>query len=322
MKEMTADLKRIHETLHSTHWRWETSSARNGREKLLAFLKRKLPHIDPSSWPERFEWGGVFINGRPAEPDAVLPAEPCLVEYFEPKHSFAELATLYPPFLPEQHVLFEDRDLIVAFKPEGLPSKPSKEQKKYSLLASLERHTGRRLHMPSRLDTGTAGVIIVSKSRRAHAALQQAFEKRRIKKQYLLEVCGHVGFKNTTVDAAIDRDPRHPVLRRVVQSGGKAAVTRFRLMYHIRRAIAGEPQDLSVLMAEPLTGRTHQIRVHSASLGLPLVGDPFYGGLEDETLHLLSYRIELTHPFAAEPLRISVPDALLPSWIEASHLTR
>jgi len=316
---MDDDIQRIYDTLHSVHRRWEI---RHGRaEELLCFLQRSLPHIARASWPERFAWGGIFVNGRPAERDCVLKP-PCVVEYFVPKVGFAELAALYPEFLPERHLLYQDEDLIVAFKPAGLPSKPSKEQKRYSLLASLERCLGRRLHMPSRLDAATAGVVIASKSRRGHSALQQAFEHRRIHKQYLLEVPGGVEWRETTVDAAIDRDPRHPVLRRVVESGGRQAITRFRRLYQVDRAAEGQERTFTLLLAEPLTGRTHQIRVHSASLGLPLVGDIFYQGPAAAELHLLSYRLQLQHPFTKQRLRVEVPPELLPDWIDGERIPR
>jgi len=243
-----------------------------------------------------------------------LLSQPCKVEYFEPKIGFAEMETLYPVFHPEQHVIYEDDDLIAVFKPAGLPSKPSKEQQKFSLLASLERYAGRRLHLPSRLDAATAGLIIASKTKRAHAPLQQSFERRQIHKHYLLETEGRVDWKRRTVNAAIDRDPRHPVLRRTVADGGKKAVTRFVLLCASTFTSDGREHSAAVLLAEPLTGRTHQIRVHSASLGLPIIGDAFYGGIPDKDLHLLSYRLQMPHPLTGRPLSIELPPALLPEW--------
>ena len=305
-----AGLQRVYETLHSKHHAWEVHENTGRRFILVQFLAEKMPEIEPESWPKRFEWGGIFVNGRSAGPETILPA-PCRVEYFEPKLGFEEMEALYPPFIPEQHIIHDDDDLLAAFKPAGLPSKPSKEQQKFSMLASLERWSKRRLHMPSRLDAATCGIIIAGKSRRANAALQRAFEGRKIHKQYLLEVSGKVDWEDKEVDAPIGRDPRHPVLRQIAPDG-KTALTRFK---KVRRT---DSQDNAperwLLSAEPLTGRTHQIRVHIASLGLPIIGDPFYGGLPDPELHLLSYSLALRHPGSGKMLRLRVPRALLPYW--------
>lgn len=310
------EISKIYDILNTKHWMWKVykKELKSG-ETLLTFFKKKFPELNHDDWQERFEWGGIFINGRPVTSDVILSA-PCKIEYFEPKLPLAEMAHLYPPFLPEKHLLFEDDDLLVAFKPAGLPSKPAKEQSKFSLLRSLEDYTGRKLHMPSRLDVATAGVIIVSKSRRSHIALQQMFERRSIHKYYLLEVSGKTVDATFTVDKPIGRDLRHPVLRKVTTpEDGKSAITKFTRLYET-------PHGTTILQAEPLTGRTHQIRVHSAFAGFPLLGDTFYAGAAAPTLHLLSYKLSIIHPFSRTPLEVSVPETLLPDWLLPPFNTR
>ena len=310
----TTDLNKILDTLYSKHWMWELYPKDLKKSiTLLDFFKKELPHIAIDSWNERFDWGGIFINGIAISQNQVL-TPPCKIEFFEPKLPLSEMTKLYPPFIPEQHILFEDKDLLIVFKPAGLPSKPAKEQNKFSLYNSLEQYLGRKLHMPSRLDAGTAGVIIVSKSSRTNVALQKMFERHTIHKFYLLEISGSILNSSFTVNKPIGRDPRHPILRRIAPEGlGKPAITNFTKVYETERGN-------TILQAEPLTGRTHQIRVHSASEGYPLVGDPFYAGEESDSLHLLSYKLNITHPFTNKELNIVVPENLLPAWLDPKRL--
>ncbi len=314
MKDIEVD--RINNTLHSRHWMWILNKKDLPTPKnLKEFLIEAMPQIDPDSWNERFDWGGVYINGKPELPESFI-TPPAKVEYFEPKLPFPEYSKLFPPFYTDKYIIFEDRDLLIVFKPEGLPSKPAKEQNRFSLLKSLEEYAGQRLHMPSRLDVGTAGLVIVSKSRRAHDALQKMFERHDLRKSYLLEIAGEPKEERFVVDAPIGRDMRHPVLRKVVAEGAegaKSAVTKFAKVY-------SKEAGHTIMLAEPQTGRTHQIRVHSVHLGFPLVGDPFYRGEEAQELHLLSYRLEFEHPFTKKKVSFCVPDELLPEWLNAEKL--
>jgi len=308
---MKDEIKKICDTLYSTHWMWELfAKDLKNSTTLVNFLSKKLPHIPSSSWPERFDWGGIFINGIPAYHDILL-TPPCKVEYFEPKLPFSDMAKLYPSFEPSKHILFEDKDLLIVFKPAGLPSKPAKEQNKFSLLRSLENYTGKKIHMPSRLDVATAGLIAASKSKRNNLALQQLFERHEIRKFYLLEISQQPDKEHFTVNQPIGRDPRHPVLRRVT-ADGKTAITIFTKIYSTAKSC--------ILLAELLTGRTHQIRVHSAFCHTPLIGDTFYNGAPADDLHLISYQLQMVHPFSKDELSITVPNELLPAWLNVEQL--
>jgi 23S rRNA-/tRNA-specific pseudouridylate synthase len=186
---------------------------------------------------------------------------------------------------------------------------PAKEQRYFSVKRSIEELTGTQVHMPSRLDVSTEGILILSLSTQAHAPLQQAFERRMVEKIYAFATHVEPSWKEYLATWRIGRDEHHAVLRRVVEKGGDEATTRFLI-----RKRASETSDLTVVEARPLTGRTHQIRVHARHLGIPVAGDNFYGGQAASGLHLLSRRISITHPVLKSPLSVVVPEELLPVW--------
>jgi 23S rRNA pseudouridine1911/1915/1917 synthase len=261
------------------------------------------------SWDARFDFGGVYVNGRAALADQALPF-PCKVEYYEPKFDLTSAAQLFPHF-EAHYIVYHDEDIAVVYKPAHLPSLPAKEQRHFSLKASLERHFQRPVHLPSRLDVSVHGLLVVSISPRAHAPLQHAFEQRRVQKGYRLATTAaspHDG--RFSIEVPIGRDPRHPVLRCPAPTGGQAALTHFALSHRT----TAENQPVDVIHASPVTGRTHQIRVHAAHAGIPILGDNFYGGALADSLHLLSYSVALNHPTRHHPLALHLPPALTPPW--------
>ncbi len=275
---------------------------------LINAFSKELPHIAPDSWSERFKWGGIFVNGIEAKGDLSLPF-PCRLEYYEPRFDFTDPYSYFPKFSADW-IVYEDADLIGVFKPEKLPSMPAREQKHFCLKSYVENHLGQKVHMPSRLDMSTTGLVLMSKSPDLHDRLQRIFEKRRIEKFYLLETAASVDFSTLTVDSSIGKDPDHPVLRKPVTEGGKPATTEFTVLGHSH--VGTSPTTL--IEARPRTGRTHQIRVHAFYSGFPIVGDKFYEGIDAPCLHLLSYKAILPHPRSGERIEIVVPKRLLPEW--------
>ncbi|RMG45271.1 MAG: RluA family pseudouridine synthase [Candidatus Dadabacteria bacterium] len=302
------DLKRIYETLESVYWRFEVEELAENERTLVGLLSNRLKQIDPSSWPVRLDLGGVFVNGEPCYQDIKLSA-PCLVEYYEPKYDIYNPEKAFPQF-KQDYIIYEDEFLIAVFKPAGLPTLAPRDQRLFHLKAELIKYTGCDLHMPSRLDRSASGLVVASKSELMHPYLQRAFEHRKIKKEYLLDLSGHTKWNEKFVNASIARDKRHPVLRQVVKEGGKTAETDFKVLK--RNNLNG--QSTTLVSAMPRTGRTHQLRVHSAHLGHPIVGDNFYNGLPAPELRLLSYRVTLYHHFEKQELTVKVPESLLPEW--------
>lgn len=175
-------------------------------------------------------------------------------------------------------ILFEDADLIVLDKPAGLVVHPAPGNLDGTLVNALLAHAGddlpgiggeKRPGIVHRLDKDTSGVMVVAKTDRAHRTLSEAFAARDLERAYLALVWGLPAEMQGEVSAPIGR---HPVDRKrmaVVERGGKPATTR----YQVKRAWG---TAVALVECRLLTGRTHQIRVHMAHIGHPLVGDPVY----------------------------------------------
>lgn len=307
------DIKRLKDELSSTHWFFKFEDQNELPESVCAALKKYLPHVVPQSWDDRLIWGGVYLNGRTCSADKALPC-PCVVEYFEPKYPFGERWNFYPHF-SEDMIVFEDDDILVVFKPAGLPCLPSREQHHAHLKSYLEHHTKKRIHMPSRLDTSVSGLIITSKSATMHKLLQRSFEYRRVSKHYLFESAVQVDWAEKEVDAPIGKDEAHPILRKVSFADGRPAKTFFKFVCQSSIAEPGRQTKLSSLIeAKPFSGRTHQLRIHSSHIGAPIVGDGFYGGHPHRGLRLLSFKISLFVPNKNEEFTFVLPYRFWPIW--------
>ena len=176
--------------------------------------------------------------------------------------------------LPPEALLYEDGELIVVNKPAGINS----QRTPYQLKGTLEywvteyfkgQGSAEPARVVHRLDRGTSGAMLFPKNRQAAASLSRQFQDGQIDKLYLALVAGCPEQEKWTVDGPIGKVAS---ARYGVVEGGKAALTEFRTV-----ASSG---GISLVEARPLTGRTHQIRVHLASVGLPIIGDATYGGQE------------------------------------------
>jgi len=191
-------------------------------------------------------------------------------------------------------VVHEDEDLLVIDKPAGLVVHPGSGNWAGTMLNALLHHAPGSAGLPRggivhRLDKDTSGLLVVAKSEPAQLALVRQLQARTVKRTYLALARGKVAAAGK-VDAPVGRHPVHRT-RMAVVAGGKPAVTRFR----VRERFAAH----TLLECELETGRTHQIRVHLASIGHPLEGDPVYAGrgprlLERQALH--AWKLAFAHP--------------------------
>lgn len=306
-------LEQVASTFPSVYWRWEIGANDNIAESVEAELSRRLPHIEPSSWQARFELGGVYLYGRVASLGQKM-SPPCRLEYYEPKVPIEAVEQCYP-VLSAESIMYRDPDFAVVLKPAGLPTTPPRDQTRYHLQGHLEAMLSQAVHLPSRLDTGVAGLLLASLSARMNRHLQRAYDARRIEKYYLCEVAGWPTWHERVCEVAIERDPRHPVLRRCTSDSGMGvpAVTRFRCLAKYET----DGQRRALLQAEPVTGRTHQIRLHCRWEGVPIVGDPYYSqapaGIE---LRLVSYALRFFHPYQARAMTWEIPGQSIPEWLK------
>jgi 23S rRNA pseudouridine1911/1915/1917 synthase len=248
-----------------------------------------------------------------------------------------------PPPPPEEmapeaiplRIVFEDEHVVVVDKPAGMVTHPGTGQRTGTLAAAALAHAPeiagvggpRRPGIVHRLDRGTSGLIVLTKTPQAYESLTAQLARRTVSRRYLALVHGVLPRAEGVIDAPIGRDPRSRVRMAVTAEGrGKRAVTRFRVLERF--------PGVSYVECRLETGRTHQIRVHLASLGHPLLGDETYGrrvlrkapdpelaaliaGLHGIALHAAG--LAFLHPASGQPVELTSP---LPNRIEniLSHL--
>ena len=260
--------------------------------------------------------GHVALNDGPAKASAkVHTGDRIVVDEppAEPLDAEAEDIPLY--------IIFEDDDLLVIDKPTGLVIHPAAGNPSGTLVNALLHHCTdlsgiggvERPGIVHRLDKDTTGLLAVAKSDRAHLGLSLAFRNRKVHKTYLSVCYGTPKNSEGVIDAPIDRHPRDRQHMAVV-AGGRPA----RTVYEVRESFGGT----SLVECRPVTGRTHQIRVHMAHIGHALIGDPLYAGrqwrgLTDpqaasacrsfprQALH--AWRLEFTHPVSKETVSFEAP---------------
>jgi 23S rRNA-/tRNA-specific pseudouridylate synthase len=326
------NLERIKSTLLTHYWDFKVTEAPNGVVVLSQVLRElfltKGSDYKQEYWIKQLGLGSVFINGKVEKRDLQRLIFPIRIEFYEPRYNPDEIEKIFPAF-SEEAILFEDKHLLLYLKPFGLPCVPAREQTKYNLRSYLDSYVGKPIHMPSRLDMSTMGIVPVSKTKLAHNSLQQVFQTRRVQKRYRLLTDKIPEWSKITAINHITKHPDHPVLRtcipnertdsdpnnffrkKVVEAKylalkAKEAITHFSLLK--------KSNNQALLEAKPVTGRTHQIRVQAQFLDLPIVGDNFYNGLEAKNLHLICYSLSFPHPIDNTPFNCKIPDALLPDW--------
>jgi len=187
-------------------------------------------------------------------------------------------------------IIFEDRELLVINKPAGLVCHPTKTDEYSSLIGRVRLHLGQgaQPHLVNRLDRETSGVTLVAKDLGAARELRRIWEDRQVEKDYLAIVHGHPREAHWLIDAPLGKDEQSRVaIKDCVRADGAAAKTE----YWVQRRFTRGQRPFALLLARPYTGRKHQIRIHLAHIGHPIVGDKIYGGDEDLYLALVENRL-------------------------------
>lgn len=282
--------------------------------RLDAFLSAQLDGLSRSHIQKILKGGGVLVNGRPEKSSyRVAPGDQVELEVPEPEE---------PEILAEEmdlDILYEDRDIILINKPKGMVVHPAAGHYSGTLVNGLMAHCREELSgingvlrpgIVHRIDMDTTGVLIACKNDFAHTSIAQQLKVHSITRKYYAIVHGVIREEEGTVNAPIGRHPTDRKKMSINTKNGREAVTHYRVLQRFEK--------FTYVECQLETGRTHQIRVHMASIHHPLLGDTVYGpakcpvsGLQGQTLH--AGVLGFIHPRTGEYMEFSAP---LPEYFQ------
>ena len=281
--------------------------------RLDAFIAAHAPELTRSQAARLIEEGAVTVgSARPAKSARVAPGETVAVRVPAPQET-----VLTAQDIPLD-VVYEDEDVIVVNKPTGMVVHPAPGHPDGTLVNALLHHCGdslsgvggeRRPGIVHRIDKDTSGLLVAAKNDFAHLALSAQLADHTMARTYEAVVCGNLREDSGTVDAPIGRHPTDRKRMAVTQKNARRAVTHW--------SVIARYNGYTHIRCELETGRTHQIRVHMAHIGHPLLGDLVYGhkrpekGLSGQCLHARALRF--LHPRTGELVTFSCP---LPDYFQ------
>jgi 23S rRNA pseudouridine1911/1915/1917 synthase len=281
--------------------------------RLDQFLRRELPEHSRAFLQKLIEQGDVRVNGKPSKPSHTVRAGDEIGIEIPPPRPLAAR----PEEIPLD-VLFEDSDLIVVNKPAGLVVHPAAGNQEHTLVNALLHHCRgglagiggvERPGIVHRLDKGTSGCIVVAKTDFAHQALVAQFKSRGVKKIYRAVCWGKLERPSGRIETVIGRSERDRKKMSARVARGRQAVTDYRVLKQF--------PDFALVELHIHTGRTHQIRVHMAHIGHPVVGDATYGRkagmgnpesqISVARVMLHAYKLGFTHPRTQQFVEFTAP---------------
>lgn len=237
----------------------------------------------------------ITINAQPAKlMDRVQAGDKVYIPTPEEKSN-------YLPSYRYAQIYYEDDDMLIVMKPKGVKTHPNDLKESNTLMNHIIYTVDSEYVEPiHRLDQETVGLLIVAKNPLMKKILDRMLEDNQIDRIYRAKVKSLLPVKPQTIDMPIGKDKFHPNRKRVSSTGQRA----------ITHIIDSEMLEENVCQLELKldTGRTHQIRVHLAEIGHPVLGDPLYGNSTLRQLQLHSHKIELIHPFTREQISVSLDD--------------
>jgi 23S rRNA pseudouridine1911/1915/1917 synthase len=285
-------------------------------KRLDRFLHERLPEFSRARIQDWIRAGRVLVQGRPQKSSYLLRGG----EQIDVEPAPPEPLRAVPEAIPLE-ILYEDEDVAAVNKPAGMVVHAGAGCRAGTLVNALLHHFGGlstlggelRPGIVHRLDRYTSGVLLVAKNDAAHRCLAEQFARREVEKIYLALVHGALQASHGRIEKPIARDPRRRVRMTARLATGRSAITEYRVLKRFR--------DFTLLEVRIRTGRTHQIRVHLANCGHPVVGDRLYGApgkiegrpaLSRYFLH--AWRVRFRQPSRGEPVTVEAP---LPAELEA-----
>jgi len=294
-------------------------------KRIDVFLSEKLPELTRSAAQKLIEVGAVTENGVSVRKShRTVEGSTYIIKQDEPDDSVAKRQNI------PLDVVFEDDDVIAVNKPKGMVIHPAPGHPDGTLVNALLFHCGTSLSgiggvirpgIVHRIDKDTSGLVIAAKNDVAHLSLASQLSERTLTREYSAIVCGIIKNDNGSVDFPIGRHPIDRKRQAVMRSGGQApvaprhAVTHFEVI--ARFSEVRHNSSYTHVCCKLETGRTHQIRVHMASIHHPILGDTVYGrkkpefGMSSQCLH--AQRLRFTHPRTGETIELHAP---LPDYFE------
>lgn len=281
--------------------------------RLDSWLSLQLPDFSRSRWQKLISLGHIQIENRVCSDKKykLKAGDRVCVHIPDP-----EPLDLIPEAIPLD-ILYEDEHLLIVNKPAGMVVHPSAGHSAGTLVHALLAHCPlssiggvQRPGIVHRLDKDTTGAIVIAKTDFAHQHLQQQLQAKTARREYLGIVYGTPKIESGTIDLPVGRHPvdrlRNTILP--IEQGGKSAVTHWQIEERLR--------SFSLIKFRLETGRTHQIRIHAAKMGHPIVGDPVYGSgrsigvnLPGQALH--AWHLQLIHPQTGDLVSVTAP---IPSY--------
>ena len=269
-------------------------------------INRKFTTISRTLAQEMLKSGEIKIGNQLVKPGLKIKGGEQVEIVFRPDDVEPEIKATILDF----PILFEDAHLIAIDKPAGLVVHPGAGREKTTVVSALLGHTRlssigapTRPGVVHRLDKDTSGVMILAKTREVHRKLAEAFAGHELEKEYLAIIQGHIVNRRGRIEVAIERDKIHRKRMKATSADqDRMAISQFEVVEYLKGA--------TLVKVKILTGRTHQIRVHMAFTGHPLLGDVTYGGkrIARRAGHFLhSHRLVLQHPITGKPLALEAP---------------
>lgn len=281
----------------------------DGEQRLDVYLKSHLNEFSRSQLQKLIKEGKITVKGRAVKPGYLLRKGDVIKISIKEQRGDSEL---HPEDVPYR-VIFEDRQIIVVDKPSGVAVHPGAGLRHGTLVQGLLKNypeiegvgSPLRPGIVHRLDKDTSGVLVVARTNKAYLSLREQFEERSVSKTYLALACGRFKEKRGTINLPIGRHIHHREKISVRTRKPRIAITHYEVLEEFK--------ETTFLALKPVTGRTHQIRVHLSATGHPIAGDTRYGGtgLKDKKrwprLFLHAWKLAFNHPVSGERLEFEVP---------------